>query len=231
MRELRAVDFKIYVQALGTYFKNPVVALAPLAAGLANVILSIGLAGGMIAWLLSFMINLFGLAVAVIFADYAWRARSVSMSQVWDDTRRKAGDILLASIGALFLIALPSLFLGIFGTLVPIFQGIACTFAMYAIPAAAIGGTPGAIALQNSVDRTRAFPVTTVILFLACYGAYACAPLLSGAFLALIGSRIDAALYIPITLIVSAVTQAFSLGYIALVLAKVYTVTSYGRRF
>jgi hypothetical protein len=231
LRELRQIDFKIYIQALAMYFKNPVVALAPLATGLANILLSIGLYTGMIAWLLSIILNLVGLAGAIIVADYVWRARGVSLDQVWNLTQPKIGDILVASIGVLFVVALPSLLAGIFGPIVPLLQGIAFVFVIYAIPAAAIGGTPGGAALQASIDHTRAFPATTVILCVVCYGAFACAPLIAGPLLTIIGSHIDRAVFVAIASIVSAFTRALSFGYIALVLARVYNETSYMRRF
>lgn len=230
MRELRDADFRIYIQALGVYFKNPVIALVPLAAGLANVLLSIGFSGT-IAWLFSILLNLCGLAVAVIIADYAWRARGDILDQAWNDARRKAGDILVASLGVVFVIALPSLFGSIFGPLVPLLQAVAFTFVIYTIPAAAIGGTPGGAALQASVDRTRAFPVTSIVLFLICYGAYACAQLIAGVVIQTVEASIDGSIASPIAWIISAFTRALSIGYIALVLARVYIVTSYGRRY
>jgi hypothetical protein len=230
MRELQRVDFKIYLQALKVYFKNPIIALPPLAAGLANVLLSkIGAVGG-ITWLIALLLDLFALAVAVIAADYAWRYNRVRFDQAWNDARRKVSDILMASLGLVFVMFLPSFFGDFFGPLVPFLQAIAFTFLIYAIPAAAIGGTPGQAALQASVDRTRAEPATTAILFLACYGAYKCAPLIDKAVLSALGDRIWGDYFMLVALIVSAFTRAFSFGYIALVLAKTYSNVSYGRR-
>jgi hypothetical protein len=235
MRELRRVDFTIYLRALEMYFKHPAVALAPLAAGFANILLmKLGarfIGSGEIIGLLALLLDIFGLAVAVIAADYAWRSIHVRSDQAWNDARRKVSDILIASLGIFFVMFLPSLFGNFFGPLVPCLQGIAFAFVIYAIPAAAIGGTPGPAALQASVDRARANLGTTAVLCLACYGAYNVAPLIDSAVISALGESIRGGNFFLAVAIVSAFSRAFIFGYIALALAKVYSTLAYGRRF
>jgi hypothetical protein len=231
MRELQRVDFAIYLRALEVYFKNPIIALAPLAAGLLNILLlRFSAFGGGLVGLLTLLIELFALGVALIAADFAWRYKNARFGQAWYEAKRKVSDILLASLGVAFVIYLPEFLSGFLGPFVMILQAIAFMFIIYAIPAAAMGGVPGGAALQASVDRMQANPGSTLVLFIVCYAAYNAAPLIDSSIYGLLSPYITARNAVPVASVISACTHALALGYIASALAKVYYSTPGGRR-
>jgi hypothetical protein len=110
-----------------------------------------------------------------------------------------------------------------------ILEALAAGFLIYTLPAAAIGGIPGGAALQISVDRARANPAATftltVISIAVYYGitVFAAAPLSAELYLAT-GSVIAST-------VGTALVDALALGYIATILAKIYSDLSYGRRY
>jgi hypothetical protein len=231
MRELQRIDFTVYIRALEMYFRNPVIALAPLAAGLLSIpFIRFGPTASGILGSLTLLLQLFALGVAIIAADFAWRYKKARMSQAWFEAKRKISDILLASLGFVFVMFLPSFFSGFLGPFVVLLQAAAFIFVIYALPAAAIGGVPGSVALQASVDRTRANPGTTIVLFIVCYVVYNSAPHMESSIDSMVGSVLPAAYALVIAALISAFTYAFALGYIALLLARVYYNTSYGRQ-
>jgi hypothetical protein len=231
MRELQRIDFMVYIRALELYFRNPVIALAPLAANALSIpLIRFGPTAGGIVGLLTLLIQLFALGVAVIAADFTWRYKKARMSQAWFEAKRKISDILLASLGLTFVIFLPSLLSGFLGAFVILLQAVAFIFVIYAIPAAAIGGIPGQAALQVSVDKTQANPATTIVLFIVCYMIYNAAPLMDSSIYSMFSTAIPVAYALIIAAVISAITHAFVLGYIALLLARVYYETAYGRR-
>jgi hypothetical protein len=115
------------------------------------------------------------------------------------------------------------------GPFAPILQLLAVGFLIYTLPAAVIGGVPGSAALQISVDRARANPAATIALTAIAIAVYigvtvfAAAPLSAELYLAT-GSLI-------VSTVGTALVDALALGYIATILAKVYSDISYGRRY
>ena len=94
--------------------------------------LSVGALGAFgIIGLLSLLLDVFGLAVAVIAADYAFRRNRSPLNQAWKDARRKASDIVLASLGIAFVMFLPALLGGLLSPLVPLVQAVAFVFVIY----------------------------------------------------------------------------------------------------
>jgi len=228
MRELQRLDLSAYGRGLVVYAKNPVIALAPLAAALAEILLN-QLFGGMFISLIAYLLQGFGVAVAIIAADLGWRHGHTSFDTAWTEGRRKAPDLLLAALGFGFVMFAAAYIGGIVGYLGVILQLLALGFLIYTLPAAAIGGIPGGAALQISVDRARANPAATAVLTVVAMIVYigviffAAEPIAMSVFAAT-GSAIAGT-------IVTALMKAVAMGYIATILAKVYSDISYGRRY
>lgn len=233
MRDLRRLDLSAYLRAFPLLVRNPELLVAPLLMAVVGIAVGMllpssggalgGITGGLTQFFL-FLLDAFGLAVSVILADGAWRRGRGSFEDAWSDARRKAGDILLAAIGlnfVLFVAIYAGSLLG--GSLQLILAAIAFFFLIYTIPAAAIGGIPGAAALQVSIDRVRRDPLRAAILTVVFVAVYwyvgvAAAPLLYSAD-GLIASLIGALL------------KALALAYLSLVLAKNYADGAFGRYY
>ena len=241
MRRLGKVDAAAYFRAFGLLVRHPQIMLGPLLAAVAQVLLFmvfptdagggfLSSANSSLAGLIAQLIGSFGLAVAVIVADAAWRRGRAPFDDAWEESRRRAGDILFAALGFGFIIYIA----GLLGSIIPVFGPIvvglvAMFFFIYTIPAAAIGGVPGGGALQISLERARRSPLPTLLVTALYVFAFFYVPALAvGALTPLaLGSSIFAS-DVAFSLIV-AVIKAIVSGYVALVLAKTYDDVSYGR--
>src|SRR5260370_10349383 len=117
MRELQRVDFSICLRALAIYVKNPGVALAPLLASLIDILVVRLGSGSSVAPLISLLVNAFGIGVALIVADSAWRQQRARLDLAWSQARRKVSDILIAPLGAGFAFFAVGLICGLLGPL------------------------------------------------------------------------------------------------------------------
>jgi hypothetical protein len=111
------------------------------------------------------------------------------------------------------------------GVIGDIAMAVAAFFLIWTIPAAAIGGVPGAAAIQISIERVRSAPLaagiaTAVTLLLVLFVP----PLLIGAIAPLLGAVVESA--IAIELIV-ALVQAITIAYVALILTKTFSDASF----
>ena len=108
MRSSRGIDLGIYPKALGLLVRHPQIVLAPLAAALANVLLLstvpadggfLGFANSSILSLIAFVIDAFGLGVAIVAADSAWRYGRAPLDDAVRESARLAwnGDAVLLS--------------------------------------------------------------------------------------------------------------------------------------
>lgn len=235
------VDAGTYLRAFPLLVRNPQIALAPFVASVAEVVLYkvlpggtgagfLGSANSSIAGLVAQLIAFFGLSVALIVADTAWRRARAPFDDAWEVARRKAGDILFAAFGLGFVLYVASLvgsFLGFAGAIA---LGLIAYFLfIYTLPSAAIGGLPGAAALNNSVERARSSPLPTAIVTAVYLFAFLYVPSLVTAAIQpyLLTGNLPAPDIIS-TLVVAAI-KAIASGYVALVLAKTYADISYGR--
>ncbi len=215
----------MYVQALPLYARNLGVLFPPLVAALIALALmyagvwffaASGGAGVGIVALLNKIIYGFAFGISLIFADDAWRHGRASLPSAWSDSRRKAGNILIAVIGFLFLTWVAGYIGSMSGsTYVALALGALAVWAfIYAIPAAAIGGTPGGASLSASLQAARRQPLATAVLVITCLVVW-------------IGLNNYAVQWLPFSDIgnevASALLTAISLGYIALVVAKQYS--------
>jgi hypothetical protein len=243
MRSLKAgrVDLGAYLRAFALLFRNPQIALAPLLAAVAQVLLFmvmpaeagagfLGSANSSLVGLAAQLIASFGLAVALIVAETAWRRGRAPFDEAWDDARRKLGAILLAAIGFNFITYVAGLVGGLLGP----FGSIALTllaygFFIYTIPAAAIGGLPGAAALNAAFERAQRTLLATALVTALYIFAFSLAPTLVVELFSpvLMGSSIFAS-GVVLSLVV-AVVKAVLTAYVAIVLAKMYDDASYGR--
>jgi hypothetical protein len=221
----------------------PAVILAPLLIAVTQILifrlLSISDSGGMLAGLTTGLAGLFvqllagfALCVSLIVADQAWRNGRAPFDQAWDEARRKAPDILMATLGFTFIIWVAGQIGGFLGNIGTIALGaVALFFFIYALPAAAIGGVPGGAALQISLERARsAVPATIFVTVIFVLVYYVVPVLATDAILPLLMLTSFEASSV-ISSLLGALIEAVAAGYLALVLAKAYNDVSYGRRY
>ncbi|HEV2261148.1 MAG TPA: hypothetical protein VGR69_02525 [Candidatus Rubrimentiphilum sp.] len=219
----RGFDPAMYVQALPLYARNLGVLLPPLVAALISVGLGYfsawffaasGGAGTPFISLIATIIYGFAFAVSVIFADDAWRHGRASLGAAWNSAQRKAGNILVAVIGFLFLTWVARIIGGVGGPTLSLAIGALAVWAfIYAIPAAAIGGIPGGASLSASLQGARRHPLATAVLVIVCIVVW-------------IGINNYAVAYLPFRDgaydVAEVILKALALGYVALVIAKQY---------
>jgi hypothetical protein len=221
----RGLDLAMYVRALPLYARNLGVLLPPLVAALLAVGLTyfaawfFAASGGAGAGLMGLLINvIFGFAfgVSVIFADDAWRHDRANLPSAWSEARRKAGNILIAVIGFLFVTWIARYIGGFLGGSIGglALGAIALWAFIYTIPAAAMGGVPGGAALSASLQGAKREPLATAILVIVSLAVW-------------IGISIYGVGYLPFNeignIFATALLQAIAMGYIALVVARQYS--------
>jgi hypothetical protein len=161
------VNLAIYGQAFVHLVRHPSIVLLPLAAAAIGLFVwywetlftdPLGGFGAGLFQLAVQIVYLFAFGGAVIQANNIARGYRATFSDAWDETRRKSGGILIAAIGFQFVTWIAQYigqFLGI--TVLSIaLQLIAYFFLILTIPAAAIGGLPGGLALSGSIRAVRA---------------------------------------------------------------------------
>lgn len=218
------LDWKMYFEALPLYARNLGVLLYPLIAAGIGLGLTyaegplfnpIGGAGDPIIGFIIQVIYGYGFALAVIFADDAWRHGRGNLRGAWNQARSKAGSIIIAIIGFLFLIYVAGLIGNIFGPILSLALTVLAVWAfIYTIPAAAVGGIPGGAALSASLQAARRHPLATAILTIVSYGVYrAFTDFALNAIGGYMGVGYDAA---------QVLLTAIAIGYIALIMARQY---------
>jgi hypothetical protein len=226
------LDFSVYLRAFGVFARNPTVIVLPLVAGVVGILVNqvsdfASGDGGVLQGLTTFillLLQLFALGVSVIIADMGWRRGQASFDDAWQDARRKGRDILFAAFGFTFILNVAQYAGTIVGPVVGIILlAIAGYGLIYTIPAAAIGGIPGGAAISVSIERVRSAPlaaalltaITLVVLFYV------------GGFIDMWAIQALGITSLVIAEVLGAVLQAILTGYIAVVMAKVYTDVSF----
>jgi hypothetical protein len=240
LKRLGGFDVTTYLKAVPLLLRNPQIALAPLLAAVANVLLLsvvpmdggfLGFANASIVQLIAFLIDLGGLAVAIVVADAAWRYGRAPLDDAIAQSKRRGSDILIAGIGFSFLVSVAGYVGAIFGG--PgseVLTAAAFVICIYMLPAAAIGGIPGSASLQVSGERVRGAPAAaTVIAIVFFLGTRLGPQAVIVALQPLILTSSILSMGVVSSLIVAALKAIFS-GYVALVIAKSYEDASYGRR-
>ena len=226
---------RMFVEAIPLLFRNPSLLLAPLVTGVLGVLLQefggaapsndvLSSLSGSIMQLLIFLFNCFGLSISLIIADRVWRRGKASFEEGWEEGRRKAGDIFMAALGLNFLIYI-ALQLGSFISpiLGEVLFVLAFFFLIYTLPAAAIGGVPGMMALNASIERVRQnYPlaIALAVCFVLLY--WGLGTILIPFYTIYMGVG---------SLLIAALARAIVLAYFALVLARGYESVSFVRRF
>lgn len=226
MRE--RIELLAYIRAVPLLLLNPILLLGPLLVSIIDEVISEtfpgsaeGYIGGSIASFCIFLLDTFGLAIAIIAADMVWRRGKASFDEAWEEAKRKAGDILMAAIGLNFVIY----FAAYAGSLISFIIGfglilVAMVFLIYTIPAAAMSGVPGAAALQKSIDVVRAAPINAVILTLVTIATY---------YFANAVPLLYFANFSTLSLVIAALFKAIGLSYIALILAERFNALAFSR--
>jgi len=170
-----SVNLAIYGQAFVYLVRNPSILALPLLAAIIDMFVTywsslftdpLGGGGGSLFGFVVQIIYLFAFGGAVIQANNIARGYRAGFDEAWEETRRKAGGILLAAIGFQFVVFAAAFIGGLLGSgiLQLGLQLIAYFFLILTIPAAAIGGLPGGLALSGSIRAVRANLPACVIL-------------------------------------------------------------------
>ena len=224
------VNLAIYGQAFVHLARHPSVIALPLLASIIDMFVQywstlftdpLGGAGAGIFALVIQIVYLFAFGGAVIQANNIVRGYRAGFDDAWEETRRKAGGILIAAIGFQFIV-LAAQYLGGFlggGYIQLALQAIAYFFLIMTIPAAAIGGLPGGLAISGSIRAVRANWPAIIILAIVFVALWTFVPQLLLYPLAPYG-------VIP-TLIGIAMYRALALAYLAFPFAVTYDETAF----
>lgn len=169
------VDFAMYARAVPLLARHPSIFVMPLLAAVVNLLIDqitpffTDAAGGAGTWLFQIIVQLaygFCFGVAVIAANNVWRRRRATFDEAWEEGRHKVGGILIATIGFYFLIYAAGYIGSLLGNAVVqiVLQLVVAFFLIYTIPAAAIGGMPGNLAIGASFRAVRESPFGTAVL-------------------------------------------------------------------
>jgi hypothetical protein len=217
------VDISIYGRALLYLVRNPSILAMPLLAAVIDMAVSygqgfvtdpVGGLGSGIFQLIVQIVYLFAFGIATIQAGNIARGHKTSFDEAWEEGRGKAGGILLAAVGFQFM-TMVGAYIGSFLGLEIVsyaLQLLAYFIFIYTIPAAAIGGLPGSLALSGSLRAVRSNPIASVLLAVVFVALWFFAPLVIKS-------------YFPETLGVKlALTglNAVVLGYLAFPFASTY---------
>lgn len=222
-RSGRGIDGSLYLRAFPLLLKNPIVIVPPLVAALLGVLISsfsgsltdpLGGFGAGLLQFLTFLVDMFLFGVSLIIAETVWRRGRATFDAAWTEAQEKAVSILFAAVGFQFVIYAAALVGGSLGTFGYLLAAVAIYFLIYTIPAAAIGGIPGAAALSASIERVKdnylaAALLCVVSLLLYFYLDFRVTELL----FAYVGSA---------AWIGQVVVKSVVIGYLAFVFAKQY---------
>jgi hypothetical protein len=178
VRNVPRVDLAMYLQAIPSLVRHLSILVAPLLAAVVSLLLNelgqtmtdpIGGIGAGIYAMIAQLVYLTAFGIAVIQASNIWRGRDGKFDTAWEEGRRKIGGIILAAIGFQFVFYVAGLVGGLFGIgiFALILQLAAAFFLIYTIPAAAIGGLPGQLAISASIRAVRANPIAAIVLAFA----------------------------------------------------------------
>jgi len=232
MRRWQTVDLSIYARAFAVIGRNPMIFIFPIIATILKIALGFlrgplfdpigGYDFGLFQLLFS-LIDGFAFGLTLIAAESAWRSSRFSVASVWDEGKRKAGNILLATVGLVFVIWVASLLGGFLGPIAFVLPAVALFFLIYTIPAAAIGGIPGGAALSASIQRVKENYLAAALLVIASLLLYFYVGVFLGAYIGtLVGFLLPYA---------TAIIQAIVIAYLAAVTARQYDDLAFYRRY
>lgn len=237
-----AIDFGVYFSAIPVLVRNPSIVVVPLLMAVVGYLLNLvlvpfsgGIAGSLtlnLAGLIQFMLIMFGLGAACAVADDAWRHGRASFDRAWIETRRRAGDILMAAIGFGLILTVGIYVTQIFGLIGYLLEIVIAVFLIWTIPAAAVGGIPGGAAIQVSIDRVRSAPLPAIVVAVVSAALIGIAVPYAASWLDVLAlTWISGSALVAVEGLIQALLQAIAVGYIALVLTKTYTDNAFARRW
>lgn len=232
MRRWETVDLSIYGRAFAVIGRNPLIFVFPIVATILKIALGFlrgplldpigGYDFGLFQLLFS-LIDGFAFGLTLIAAESAWRGSRFTIASVWDEGKRKAGNILFATVGLVFVVWVASLLGGFMGPVALLLPAVALFFLIYTIPAAAIGGIPGGAALSASIQRVKQNYLAAALLAIAALFLYFYVGVFLGAY---IGTA--AGFLAPYA---TAIIQALVIAYLAAVFARQYDDLAFYRRY
>ncbi len=225
-RSAPEVDFGIYLRGLGLLLRHPATVVVPLLAALVSVLLAqlgqlftdpFGSAGGGIVSFVQQLAFGFAFGVATLYANDLQRGYKTSFDSVWSEAVGKAGAILMATIGFVFVISVAATVGSLFGAIgVYGLQLVAALFLIYTIPAGAISGLSGPLAISASIHAVREHPARAIVLAIVFV-------LLWGVLPQLVIYRMLTITSNPLLYqVIPAVVQALAFAYLAFPFAKNY---------
>lgn len=229
---LRALDLGMYVRAVPLLGRHLSILAVPLLAAVVDVLVDQitplmtdqlgGVGAGIFAMLVQ-LLYLWAFGVAIVQASNIWRDRRGSFDAAWDESRAKFGGILLAAIGFQFVVWAAS-YIGSF--LAPVLGlalgAVAAFFLIYTMPAAAIGGLPGSLAIGASIRGVRANVVASILLALVFFAVWYVLVPIGIPFLLVRLTVLE-------TQLVMAFVRAVALAYLAFPFAKQYDDVAFTR--
>lgn len=231
----RAPDLLIYLRAIPLIARTPSVLAGPLLGAVVAIVLNqvslyataqIGYLGASILTWIADIFFSYTFAIAIIQADALQRGMRGTFDGAWEEARRKAGGIIVAAIGFWFLIYIAIDIGALVGSTVVlvVLELLAAFFLIYVIPASAIGGLPGTLAIGGSYRAAVADVVGTAVLASAFVVFFL---LLPPYIVTLVAASV------PLTntegTLIVAFLQAIALGYLAFPFAKQYADVAYRR--
>lgn len=173
-----SVNLAIYGTGLLHLLRHPSVMVVPLMAAVVDALLSYlsgtftdpvgGFGNGIIAFAIQ-ILYLFAFAAAIVQANNIVRGNRGGFDASWDETRGKMGGIFIAALGFQFVTTIVLYIQQIIpmGVIGLILQAAVDFFLILTMPAAAIGGLPGQLALSGSIRAVRANWPACLILAVA----------------------------------------------------------------
>lgn len=225
------VDFSMYARAVPLLLRHPSIVAMPVLAGVVDWGINelsplftdpLGGAGAGLFSLVVQIVYMFAFGIATIQASNAWRGRRATFDEAWEEGRRKAGGIVLAAIGFQFVTFAAGYVGSLLGATIGSFlMLVASFFLIYTIPAAAIGGMPGSLAISASVRAVRQNVFGAAILAIVFFFVWIVAPMWIVVRLPIGNLSVD--------LLVRAAISAVLLSYLAFPFAKQYDDVAFTR--
>lgn len=217
----------MYARAIPLLLRHPTVFVMPLLAAVVDLLIqqitpyftdAMGGLGNFIFVIVTQLVYGFCFGVAVIGANNVWRGRRATFDEAWEEARQKVGGILIATIGFYFLLWAAQYigaFFGAGGIIGLILELVVAFFLIYTIPAAAIGGMPGNLAIGASVRAVRENLLGAALLAIVFVVLWNVVP-------NMLLTRFGSALNLIEYQLIGAAIRAIVLAYLAFPFAKQY---------
>jgi hypothetical protein len=224
----------MYLRSFPLLFRHPSILAVPLLAAVIDVLFDriaplftdpMGGGGAGIFAMLSQLVYLWAFGVAIVQASNVWRGRRGSFDDAWEESRAKFGSIALAAVGFQFVVWAASFIGSFLADVAGLALGaVAAFFLIYTIPAAAIGGMPGSMALAASVRAVRESVLGSIILAVVFFAVFYVAVPIALPF---------ALIHVPPLggQLIMAAARALALAYLAFPFAKQYDDVAFSRRW